>query len=192
MGIRPFTSRPKAGLRKFGVMQVAPSDFLVQATKRPRGFRVLDRTQQVLSEVRQPSFWSRDMEGTAGGLHLRIASEGLWRARYGVYVQGLRTGTICTAAWATLRLSLAMKDLPPVELQFARTGLFTPGYELRLAKDLPLLELEPVFHWATFLTDHAVRVRAQGIGPEQQPLVLALSGFCARLLRSRTHGGAAS
>lgn len=84
------------------------------------------------------------------------------------------------------------EDRPPVELQFARTGFFTSGYELRLAKDTPLLELEPIFHWATFLTDHAVRFRRQGTGPEQQPLVLALSGFCVRLLRSRARGSAAS
>lgn len=171
-------------------MQGAPMDFLVQATKRPRGFRVLGRTQEVLSEVWQQSGWSRDMEGQVGGCHLRIASEGFWRARYGVYVQGLRTGTICTGAWSTLKLSLAMKDVAPVELQFTRTGFFTPGFELRLGKDVPLLELEPVFHWSTLLTDLTVRVRGQGIGPEQQPLVLALSGFCARLLRARAHAGA--
>jgi hypothetical protein len=173
-------------------MPAAPTDFLVQSLKNPRGLRVVDRVGRVLAELRQPSIWSKDMEGTAGGIWLRIASEGFWRARYGVFIAGVRSGTITTGIWGTLRLSLTMKDAPSVDLQFARAGFFRSGYQLRLAKDLPLLELKPVFRWSTFLTDFAVQARGPGIAPEQQPLILALSGFCARLLRSRAKSAAAA
>lgn len=177
---------------RISLQMSAAIDFTVQSLKRPRGFRVVDPAGRVLAELRQPSIWSKDMEGSAGGFQLRLASEGFWRARYGVFVEGERAGTIATGAWGALKVSLIMKDAAPVDLQFARAGFFKAGYQLRAAKDLPLLELKPVFRWSTFRTDFDVEVKGSGIAPEQQPLLLALSGFCARLLRSRAQSAAAA
>ena len=112
MGIRPFTSLHKLGLRKFGV-RASGADGL-SGTGHQAPSRIPGAGPNVAgdSEVRQPILWSRDMEGTVGVLDLRIASEGFWRTRYGVSVQGMRTGTICTSAWTTLKLSMAMKIVP--------------------------------------------------------------------------------
>lgn len=168
-------------------MSTLPFDFVVIAMTRPRGFRVLDRSGRAIAEAHQPSIWHRTMQGTAGGVAVRITSEGFWRARFGVYEQSMRIGTISTIARGSLKLSLALRDVAPIELHFGRAGLMRSGYRLGLTPDEPLLELKAVFQWSTFLTDYAVRIKGPGIGAPQLPLVLTLAGFCARYMRSRSN-----
>jgi hypothetical protein len=173
-------------------MVKAPATYVVRSLKGPLGFCVEDASGHVLADLRPPSIWSRNMEGTVGGERARIVSEGFWRPRYGVFVQNTRIGTITSGLWSGMRLSLAMKDAPPMELRFARSGLLRTSYQLKLAKDLALLELMPVFHWASFRTDLHVALKGPGIAAGQVALLLALAGFCARLLRSRGKAVAAA
>lgn len=162
------------------------SAYAIITSGKPRGFTVTDAAGQVLATMRQPKYFSHGTEGSAGSLKLRIAPEGMWGMRFGVFLDGTRLGTIKTTAWSQLQWTLTLPDKPMVELQFV-SAPWRHRYYLRLAKDLPLLELRPKFRWATLGTDYVVQVIGAGIAPEQMPLILALAGFSARLKRARAH-----
>jgi len=132
------------------------------------------------------------MEGTISGSAVRIASEGFWRMRYGVFLNGVRVGTISTVAWGQLRWALSLTEQPLVELRFTTVGPWHRHYQLQVTKDHPLLTIVPKFHWATFSATHTVEVVGTGIAAEQMPLMLALAGFSANLKRARAHAAGAA
>jgi hypothetical protein len=166
------------------------SAYSITTTRKPRGFTVADAAGTVLASLVQPSYFSQDMVGTVGSSTLRIAGEGFWRMRQGVFLAGARIGGIRTTAWGHLQWTLALPDKPVVVLQFA-SAAWRYRYYVRLAKDLPLLELRPKSKWAMYPT-FEVEVVGAGIAPEQMPLMLALAGYSARLKKARAHaaGGA--
>lgn len=165
------------------------STYTIITSGKPRAFTVTDAAGQVLATMQQPKYFSHGMEGSAGAHTLRIASEGMWRMRYGVFLDGARIGAIKTTFWSQLQWALDLPGKPPVELQFV-SAPWKHRYYLRLAKELPLLELRSKFQWATLSTDYIVQVIGTSIAPEQMPLMLALAGFSARLKRARAHASA--
>lgn len=166
------------------------SSYVIHTTRSPRGFHVQEPTGRLLANMLQPKLFSQDMQGTVEGHAVRISSEGFWRMRYGVFVDEVKIGAIRTGGWGQLKLSMTLKNHAPVEIEFTTAGTWRQRYQLRLAKDLPLLEVKPVVRWLS--TDYAVEVVAQGIASEQMPLMLAIVGFCARLKRARAHAAAAA
>jgi hypothetical protein len=169
----------------------AASTFLIRSTGRPRGFALLDGAGTVLAQFVQPHWFRQAMEGTLGGQAVSIVPQGTWKRNFSVQVDGRPAGAITTRPWGGLRLSLLKADGSPVELEFARKGTWSTAHVLRIGKDHVLLELKPRFNWKTFSLDHHVSVQGTGLTPEQLPLALALSGFCARLVRQRQAAAAA-
>lgn len=168
------------------------STYLISSSRKPRGFTVQDPAGRMLAEMRQPRLLSQDMEGTVEGHAVRISAEGFWRMRYGVFVDEVKIGAIRTGGWGQLKLGMTLRDHAPVELEFAHVGNWRERYQLRLARNMPLLEVKPTSRWSWLTRDLAVEVIAQGIAPEQMPLMLAIIGFCARLKRARAHAAAAT
>ena len=160
------------------------SAYTITSSRKPRGLTVTDTAGQVLATIQQPRYFSHDMEGNAGEQALRIAKEGFWRMSYSVFLEGTQIGRIKTTAWSQLQWLLTFRGKPPVDLQFV-SAAWKHRYYLRLAKDLPLLEVAPRFRWSSFTTAYAVNVVGSGIAPEQMPVMLALAGFSAQLKRAR-------
>lgn len=179
--------RRAAGPRTF-VAQAAfnMATYRIATTRRPRGFVVTDAAGVPLCSMVQRGYFSRSMEGTVGNSTLRIAAEGMWRMRYGVFLDGVHVGGINTSAWGQLVWSLHFPDKPMVELQFV-SALWRHCYILRLSKEFPLLEVHPLFKWSTFNMHYRVQVVGAGMAPEQMPLLLALVGFSAALKQARAH-----
>ncbi|MEO8588861.1 MAG: hypothetical protein ABI432_05785 [Flavobacteriales bacterium] len=166
-------------------MRMMPT-YTINSTRAARGFRVTENTGRVFAEMHRPKWYSMDMEGTVDGRTLKLISEGTWRMRYSVLLDGARIGTVNTAAWGQLKWDLHFPDKAPAELEFAMRT-WRHRYEVRVTKDLPLLELKHVFRWAFIAMDYTVEVKNPGIAAEQMPLMLALAGFSTRLKMARAH-----
>lgn len=162
--------------------------YTIVTTRSPRGFHVKDAEGTVLAEMRQPKLFAQNMEGTVEGRAVQLIAEGFWRMRYAVLVDATRIGTVRTTGWGRLVWKLAFHGAP-VEIEFAQE-LWRHRYQVRLAKDLPLLDVKPVFRWSSFNTDYEVTVTGSGIAPDQMALMLALVGFSARLKQAYAQAGA--
>ncbi len=167
------------------------SHYTIRTTKRPRGFEVATAEGQTLAQIRQPSVFSQNMEGTCEGSGVRIVGEGFWRSRYRIEMNDIPVDTIGTGTWGNLKIALSAADRAPVELEFANAGPWWSRYQLRLDKNMPLLEVRQVFRWSSFTTDFEVEVKSAGIAADQMALMLVVCGFCTRLKRARAHAAAA-
>jgi hypothetical protein len=169
----------------------AMGSYTITSTCRPRGFEVRSSDGNQLAQLLQPKLFSQDMEGTVAGTSVRLVSEGFWRMHYRIEVDGVPVGKIRTGGWGVFKITLQRTTQAPIELEFTHAGPWWKRYHLRVDKNLPLVELDPRFRWATFSQDYVVTLIGQGIAPEQLPLLLALCGFCARLKRARSHAASA-
>ncbi len=164
---------------------------VIRSTRRPRGFAVLDSAGDIVAQFVQPHWYRQNVSGTLGGQVVEIVPQGTWERNFSVQLDGRAAGVITTRPWGGLRISLYREGGHPVELEFARKGFWRTAHVLRIGKDHVLLELRPRMNWKAFTLDQLVTLRGAGLAPEQLPLALALSGFCAQLIRKR-HAAAAA
>ena len=166
--------------------------YLILSTRKPRGFAVLDPSGAELGRLAQTSWFRQDAKGVVDGHAVEVTPEGFWKNRYAIRVDGAPFGTIANKHWGCLSLTLLNEHRQPVELKFGRLSFWKGCFALRLDKDLILLEVKPRFNWQRFDTDFEVSLRGTGIASAQLPLLVALSGYCARLVRQRQSSAAAA
>lgn len=166
--------------------------YLIHSMRKPRGFAVLDPSGAERGRLEQNSLFRQHAKGMVDGQLVEVTPEGFWKHRYAIRVDGTPFGSITNKHWGSLRLTLMNEHRQPVELEFGRMGFWKGHFALRLDKDLVLLEVKPRFNWQRFDTDFEVSLRGTGIASAQLPLLVALSGYCARLVRQRQSAAAAA
>ena len=123
---------------------------------------------------------------------VEVTPEGLWKSRDAIRVDGTPFGSSANKHWGPLRPALLKEDRQPAELEFGRLGLWKDGSALRVEKELVMLEVKLRFNWKRFDTDFEMRLFGLGIAPARSPLLAALCGYYARLVRQRQSAAAAA
>jgi hypothetical protein len=150
-----------------------------------RDFQVQDAHGTICAEVRFDHWFKPGASGQVNGQRIRfIAAHWSKRGPYRIEVEGAHRGEVTLGWMGTGHVTLLLGSTEWA-LRCERRGLFRPGLRISTAPDIPLFDLVPRMRWFRAPDYHVEYAGAALLPSEHVPLLLAVTGYCAALVRAR-------